>query len=98
VLVDAVEIEEHGALVLIRVRGSHFLWKMVRRMAGVLAAVGRREIPARDAAAFLDPSHRTDARATAAALAAPAAGLFLEAVRYKGDAPIGAIRPVLSID
>ena len=41
VLVDAVEIEEHDALILIRVRGSHFLWKMVRRMVGVLAAVGR---------------------------------------------------------
>jgi tRNA pseudouridine38-40 synthase len=98
VLVDAVEIEEHGALILIRVRGSHFLWKMVRRMAGVLAAVGRGEIPARDAAAFLDPAHTKVARASAAALAAPAAGLFLEAVRYEGDPPIGRIRPVISID
>jgi len=98
VLVDAVEIEEHGALILIRVRGSHFLWKMVRRMVGVLAAVGRRKIPARDAAAFLDPSRATGARATAAALAAPAAGLFLEAVRYKGDPPIGSMRPVIAID
>ncbi|HJR61824.1 MAG TPA: tRNA pseudouridine(38-40) synthase TruA [Vicinamibacterales bacterium] len=98
VRVDAVDIEEHGALILIRVRGSHFLWKMVRRMAGVLAAVGRREIPAGDAAAFLDPSRVSDARATAAALAAPAAGLFLEAVRYKADPPIGSMRPVIAID
>ena len=45
VLVDAIEIEQAGALILIRVRGSHFLWKMVRRMVGVLAAVGRGEIP-----------------------------------------------------
>src|SRR5690606_2551990 len=82
VLVDAVDIEEHGALILVRVRGSHFLWKMVRRMVGVLAAVGRGEIAAREAAAFLDPSRTTGARATAAALAAPSAGLFLEAVRY----------------
>ena len=96
VLVDAVEIEEHAALILIRVRGSHFLWKMVRRMVGVLAAVGRREIEPRDAEAFLDPS-RTDSRATAAALAAPAAGLFLEAVRYQGDPPIGPITPVITI-
>ena len=97
VLVDAVEIEEHGALLLIRVRGSHFLWKMVRRMVGVLAAVGRGEIPAREAAAFLDPSRATDARATAAALAAPAAGLFLEAVRYTGDPPLAAITPTIRI-
>ena len=98
VLVDAVEVEEHGALILIRVRGSHFLWKMVRRMVGVLAAVGRGEIASGDAAAFLDPLHSVDARATAAALAAPAAGLFLEAVRYKGDAPFGPIRPTIRID
>ena len=97
VLVDAVEIEEHGALVLIRVRGSHFLWKMVRRMVGVLAAVGRREIAPREAAAFLDPARATGARATAAALAAPAAGLFLEAVRYAGDPPIGPMRPLIDI-
>jgi tRNA pseudouridine38-40 synthase len=98
VLVDAVEIEEHDALILIRVRGSHFLWKMVRRMVGVLAAVGRREIAPRDAAAFLDGTRTADSRAIAAALAAPAAGLFLEAVRYQGDPPIGPIRPVISIE
>ena len=97
VLVEAIEIEEHGALILIRVRGSHFLWKMVRRMVGVLAAVGRGELPAREAAAFLDPAHAARSRATAAALAAPAAGLFLEAVRYQGDPPIGPLRPVLEI-
>lgn len=97
VLVDAIEIEEHGALVLIRVRGSHFLWKMVRRLVGVLAAVGRGEVAVDEAAAFLDPSRTTDARATAAALAAPAAGLFLEAVRYKGDPPIGPLRPLLTV-
>jgi tRNA pseudouridine38-40 synthase len=98
VLVDAVDIEEHGALVLVRIRGSHFLWKMVRRMVGVLAAAGRGDIPAGEAAALMDPARATDARATAAALAAPAAGLFLEAVRYKGDPPPGAISPVLRVD
>jgi tRNA pseudouridine38-40 synthase len=97
VLVEAIEIEAHGALILIRVRGSHFLWKMVRRMVGVLAAVGRGDIPPREASAFLDPSLAAASRATAAALAAPAAGLFLEAVRYQGDPPIGPLRPVIEI-
>ena len=97
VLVDAVEIEQHDALILIRVRGSHFLWKMVRRMVGVLAAAGRGEIAAHEAAAFLDPSRTSDARAAAAALAAPSAGLFLEAVRYSGDPPIGPVRPLVAI-
>ena len=98
VLVDGVELEQHGALILIRVRGSHFLWKMVRRMVGVLAAVGRGEVKASDAAAFLDPAHTQKSRTTAAALAAPAAGLFLEAVRYKGDPAFPPIRPVLMIE
>src|SRR5262245_35421037 len=39
VLVEEIEIAEIGALVLIRIRGSHFLWKMVRRIVGVLAAI-----------------------------------------------------------
>ena len=34
----------------------------------------------------------------AAALAAPAAGLFLEAVRYKGDPELGPLRPLLYIE
>ena len=97
VLVDAVDIEAHGALILIRIRGSHFLWKMVRRMVGVLAAVGRGEIAGREAAAFLDPAYAADARTTAAALAAPAAGLFLEAVRYTNDPPMGSMHPVVNI-
>lgn len=98
VLVDAVDIEQHGALILIRVRGSHFLWKMVRRMVGVLAAVGRGEINAGEAAAFLDTAYVVKVRAAAAALAAPASGLFLEGVRYKGDPPFEPIRPVLLIE
>ena len=54
VLVDRVEIAEAGALLLIRVQGSHFLWKMVRRMVGVLAAVGRGDLKPPDAARLLD--------------------------------------------
>ncbi len=97
VLVETVEIEQAGALILIRVRGSHFLWKMVRRMVGVLAAVGRGEIAAAKAATFLAAEPTSGAKATAAALAAPAAGLFLEYVRYKGDPPVGPLRPMIVV-
>ena len=86
--VEGLEIAEAGPLILIRVRGSHFLWKMVRRIVGVLAAVGRREIAPRDAiSADLD----------VAALTAPAAGLFLEGVYYAGDSGPGPIVPVLNL-
>jgi tRNA pseudouridine38-40 synthase len=94
VLVGSIDIEESGALVLIRVQGSHFLWKMVRRMIGVLAAVGRKDLKPSDAARLLG---NEGGGTTPAALAAPAAGLFLEAVLYKGDPPPGPITPVISI-
>lgn len=96
VLVDQVEIAEAGALILVRVQGSHFLWKMVRRMVGVLGACGRGELGAADAAGFLEDDGR-DSTAPAA-LAAPAAGLFLEAVLYAGDPQPGPVRSVTPID
>jgi tRNA pseudouridine38-40 synthase len=96
VLVDRVQIAEVGALVLVRIQGSHFLWKMVRRMVGVLAAVGRNDLKPADAARLLEAGR--EASTSAAALAAPAAGLFLEAVLYKGDPAPGELRPLANVD
>jgi tRNA pseudouridine38-40 synthase len=81
VLIDRLDIGEAGGLVLVAVEGSHFLWRMVRRLVGVLAAVGRGELDAATVAAFLSSRSNAPARLTA-----PAAGLFLERVYYKGDA------------
>ena len=89
VLVDRLEIAERDPFILVRIQGSHFLWKMVRRIVGVLAAVGRGEIAAQ---ASLDP------HVDVAALTAPAAGLFLEGVYYKGEPGPGPIRPLLNLD
>lgn len=77
VLITGVEIGEDGDLVLIRVTGSHFLWKMVRRMVGVLVAIGKGELSTGDLDTFLRQSSGTPARLTA-----PASGLFLEYVAY----------------
>jgi tRNA pseudouridine38-40 synthase len=80
VLIDDVSVGEDGDLILVRVSGSHFLWKMVRRMVGVLVEIGRGGLPAGDVARFLrEPS------ATPAKLTAPSSGLFLERVFYEGD-------------
>jgi tRNA pseudouridine38-40 synthase len=81
VLVERLEIVEADGLVLIGVEGSHFLWKMVRRMVGVLVEVGRGGLQPADAAAFLTESSGAPARLTA-----PPSGLFLDRVYYKGDA------------
>ena len=88
VLVDGLEIETHGGLVLVAIDGSHFLWKMVRRIVGVLVEIGRGTLSPSAAAALLSGEGGEPARLTA-----PASGLFLERVYYKGDARGGPIAP-----
>jgi len=92
VQLDAVTIVEDGALLLLRVEASHFLWKMVRRMVGVLAAVGAGDLRTRDVTALLAGPSDLPARLTA-----PAAGLFLERVLYPGDPWPVAIAPAVPV-
>jgi len=80
VAVERVEVAEDGDLVLIRIEGSHFLWKMVRRMVGVMADVARGGLTAGDVERFLHERSNRPAELTA-----PASGLFLERVYYPGD-------------
>ncbi len=80
VAIASVTVDEAGDLVLVRVVGSHFLWKMVRRMVGLLVGVGTGAVHAREIGRAL--TARSDLPAT---LTAPASGLFLEFVTY-GDA------------
>jgi tRNA pseudouridine38-40 synthase len=98
VLLEAIEIVEAGALVLIRVRGSHFLWKMVRRIVGVLAAVGRGEVNRADARRWLAGDVPELRDVTPASLTAPAAGLFLEGVYYSERDGPGSLRAVVRIE
>lgn len=98
VVLEGIEIVEAGSLLLVRVQGSHFLWKMVRRIVGVLAAIGRGELKTGDAARLLEPGTGRAPGATPASLTAPAAGLFLEKVTYKGEAGPGPLRPVVNLD
>ena len=44
VLVQSLTIVEEGPLIIVRIVGSHFLWKMVRRIVGVLVEVGREDL------------------------------------------------------
>ena len=88
--VESAEVATAGPCVLVRVAASHFLWNQVRRMVGAIVTVGRGEAPADEVGRWLTGA------APPPTLAAPAAGLFLEAVRYPGEtwrlpslAPIG---------
>jgi tRNA pseudouridine38-40 synthase len=80
VKVETVEVAEAGDLILIRVRGSHFVWKMVRRMVGVLVEVGRGNIAAEAIPTLLRQPSDLPAKLTA-----PPSGLFLEGVLYEGE-------------
>jgi tRNA pseudouridine38-40 synthase len=80
VLVDRLDIVEEGDLVLVVIEGSHFLWKMVRRIVGVLVEIGRGGLDPTAAATFMSESSAAPARLTA-----PPCGLFLERVFYRGE-------------
>ena len=80
VLVDQLEIIEDGDLLLVSIQGSHFLWKMVRRMVGVLVEIGRGAMPPGAIRTIL-----ADGSTAPAKLTAPPSGLFLEKVYYEGD-------------
>jgi tRNA pseudouridine38-40 synthase len=92
VAVERLDVVEEGALVLVRIRASHFLWKMVRRIVGILAEVGRGAMSASDSAALLVRSSTAPARLTA-----PPSGLFLERVFYAEDEADAPLRAVINI-
>lgn len=78
--VERLDLAEEGALILIRIEASHFVWKMVRRSVGVLVEVGRGKLSARDVHGFLEARSEAPAHFTA-----PPSGLFLERVFYEGE-------------
>ncbi|HET9227008.1 MAG TPA: tRNA pseudouridine(38-40) synthase TruA [Thermoanaerobaculia bacterium] len=95
VVVEGVEVVEDGALILVRLRASHFLWKMVRRVVGTLVQVGSGELDRSSLLSLLatkEPKGKKPAEWTA-----PPSGLFLERVLYPGDAPLGPVAPVTPV-
>lgn len=82
VQINQVTLIQNGHLVLLRVLGSHFLWKMVRRLAGVLAEVGRGGLDPAHVPALLNSSSDLPPKLTA-----PSSGLFLERVFYEPPPP-----------
>jgi tRNA pseudouridine38-40 synthase len=99
VVVESVEVVVDGALILVRLVASHFLWKMVRRVVGTLVQVGSGEL---DRAGFLallngHPGKVISGRGLPAEWTAPPSGLFLERVLYPGDPPLGPVSPVVPV-
>lgn len=77
VYIDFINISEDSELILIRIKASHFLWKMVRRITGCLAEVGRGNLTNQKIEHYLK-NHSDEP----AGFTAPPSGLFLEKVFY----------------
>ena len=92
VLVETLGLHEDGDLLVVHIEGSHFIWKMVRRLVGVLVEVGRGALPEAEAVAMLQERSPLPARLTA-----PASGLFLERVYYEGDPRDRPVQPAVII-
>jgi len=92
VSIDDIQIKEQDDLILIRIVGSHFIWKMVRRIVGVLVEVGRGKKTERDIINYLNVKSNEVAKLTA-----PPSGLFLEKVLYEGKKLSDRITSVIKI-
>ena len=98
VLVERLDIVEDEDLLLVVIEGSHFLWKMVRRIVGVLVEVGRGGLQPADAARLIAAgSAGAEESGLPAKLTAPPSGLFLDRVYYAKDARDGAVRSRFSL-
>jgi tRNA pseudouridine38-40 synthase len=80
VVVERAAIEVLENKILFRIEASHFVWRMVRRLTGVLVKLGQGEITLGDLELLLEA--KQDPRLDVAAWTAPSSGLFFERVRY----------------
>lgn len=90
--ISNIEIAEEGDLILIRVSGSHFLWKQVRRMVGVMVEAGRGKLSVKQIEQMFKQPNELIAELTA-----PPSGLYLEKVCYAGDKLPDVLLPVLKV-
>jgi tRNA pseudouridine38-40 synthase len=86
------KVNDFGDMLVFHVVGSHFLWKQVRRMTGVLVEVGRGKLSPTEVASFF--RLKTDIPAK---LTAPPSGLFLEKVYYKKEEISYLTKPIITI-
>lgn len=79
VVVNSASVERQDDLILFHVEASHFLWRMVRRLAGCLVKVGLGELRVEQ---FKELVEGRGKNYDVASWTAPASGLFLEKVNY----------------
>jgi tRNA pseudouridine38-40 synthase len=80
VRIDRTDLAPWGDLIVFRIAGSHFLWRMVRRIVGIMVEAGRGRLSAAEVEGMLTTVSSLPAQYTA-----PPSGLFLAQVLYEGD-------------
>src|SRR5437867_5813012 len=80
--IEGAAVEADEDIIQFRIAGSHFLWRMVRRIVGAVVKVGEGEITTEEFRRLVDG--HCGATFDIAAWTAPASGLFLEEIRYNG--------------
>jgi tRNA pseudouridine38-40 synthase len=80
VVVQSAEVALDDHMIVFRIEASHFLWKMVRRLTGMLVKVGLGEVSVAEFQSLIEG--KKNPRLDVAAWTAPASGLFLESVNY----------------
>ncbi len=85
-------VNDFGDLLVFHVVGSHFLWKQVRRMTGVIVEAGRGKLLPAEIEKFF--RSRSDIPSS---LTAPPSGLFLEKVYYNKKDIVYTTRPVINL-
>jgi tRNA pseudouridine38-40 synthase len=87
-----IAVEKHGSIITIHIIGSHFLWKQVRRMTGILLEAGRGKLSPKEVEAMLTVKTDLPAQKTV-----PPSGLFLERVYYKGETIDTTAKPLFNL-
>jgi tRNA pseudouridine38-40 synthase len=85
VVVERAEIDSDEELILFRIEASHFLWRMVRRVVGLLVRIGTGQAPLESLPRLL--AGKCDPALDIAGWTAPSSGLFIEQVSYRNPSP-----------
>ena len=90
VVVEECTLAEAHDLILVRIRASHFLWKMVRKLIAFFVEVGRGEESDVSLLAHLEDGEPYQPTA-------PPSGLFLEAIVYPGETFERPLLPIVDV-
>jgi len=91
VQVEKLEVLDFDPIILVHIKASHFLWKMVRRIVGVLAEVGRGKMSSSEVDFLINNRSDVPARYTP-----PPSGLFLHTVYFRDTDVTGEIKPTMN--